>query len=67
MFNNDETEIVRAIELIEQANHIQQDLLHENTAFDVYMLLQTAIARLEQCLDELEGEAAVSEEKTAHG
>lgn len=60
MFNKT-SDIVYAIELIEQANQIQQSSLNEDAAFDIHMLLESAIARLEQSLEEMEGELELAD------
>lgn len=51
-----EAQLVRAIELIDEADSIQQGLLDQDEAFDIHMALLEVMSRLEDALEELEVE-----------
>lgn len=51
-----EAQLVRAIELIDEADSIQQGLLDQDESFDIHMALLEVMSRLEDALEELEVE-----------
>lgn len=52
-----ESQLVRAIELIDEADSIQQGLLGQDEAFDIHMSLVEVMSRLEDALEQLEVES----------
>ena len=52
-----EAQLTRAIELIEEADAIQQGLMDQDEAFDIHMALLEVMSRLEDALEEMETES----------